>query len=525
MLCPSCHAENDDGAEACFTCGKALFALTQGVLLASRYEVLRPLGKGGMGRVYKAYDRVLEETVAIKVLRSELTRDPEMARRFRSEIKLARKVSHANVCRIHDYGDDGGLLYISMELIEGTNLKDFLSDALLTVERAFDLVLQIAQGLAVVHQHGIVHRDFKASNIMVDQKGVVKLMDFGIAKDIASDTTGVTGSGQVIGTPEYMSPEQASGERVDLRADIYSLGCVVFEVFTGDAPFRGDTPLQTLYKHIHDEAPLDAERARAIPETLRPVLRKALAKDPALRFANAAEFASALLAARAALEPGKAALLLRESATRRPPAPTSTVGAARAVPARKRRAASGPVAAAAMAVLAVLALALAMWHRPRQEAVALPAPATGAPAASPAPAIVLTAPAEPRTAASPAPSAPRPPVASPLTKPPATTLPPAAPQPTQSPRRAAPEAQAPETARGLESGSLSLLVVPASEVILDGESIGVVSLREIPLSAGPHAVRILHPDYEPLQRKLTILAGVTQKLVLDLSEKGIRKTR
>jgi serine/threonine-protein kinase len=138
MLCPACQAQNDEDAEACFTCGKALFALTHGILLASRYEILRPLGRGGMGRVYKAHDRVLDENAAIKVLRSELTREPEMARRFRSEIKLARKVSHRYVCRIHEYGEEGPLSYISMEYIEGINLKDFLHERSLSTREKFD---------------------------------------------------------------------------------------------------------------------------------------------------------------------------------------------------------------------------------------------------------------------------------------------------------------------------------------------------------------------------------------------------
>jgi serine/threonine-protein kinase len=164
MFCPSCHAENDDQAEACFTCGRALYALTQGILLAQRYEILSPLGSGGMGRVYKAHDRALDEYVAIKVLRSELTREPEMARRFRSEIKLARMVSHRNVCRIHEYGEDGGLAFICMEYVEGKNVREFLSERSLAPEEALDLAIQVAEGLQAVHEHGIVHRDFKASN-------------------------------------------------------------------------------------------------------------------------------------------------------------------------------------------------------------------------------------------------------------------------------------------------------------------------------------------------------------------------
>ena len=182
MICPACSAENEATAEACFTCGKALYALTQGAVLAGRYEIVSPLGQGGMGRVYKAYDRVLEEHVALKVLRPEFAREADMARRFLSEIKLARKVSHPNVCRIHEYGEEGGLRYISMEWIDGMSLKDYLRARRLTVADAFELALGAAGGLQAVHERGIIHRDFKTSNIMVDQRGRVRLLDFGIAR-------------------------------------------------------------------------------------------------------------------------------------------------------------------------------------------------------------------------------------------------------------------------------------------------------------------------------------------------------
>src|SRR5262245_61423021 len=320
MVCPGCRKLNEDSAEHCFFCGRALDALTQGVLLAGRYEVLRPIGKGGMGRVYKARDRSLEEDVAIKVLRGELVRDPEMAHRFRSEIRLARKVSHPNVCRIHDYGEDQALLFISMEFIDGAGLKEHLAVPL-TVDGAIEIVLQIARGLAAVHRHGIVHRDFKVSNIMVDGRGVVKLMDFGIAKDVASDRWSVTRTGQVFGTPEYMSPEQAGGRKVDFRSDIYSLGCVVFEVFTGVAPFKGTTPLATLYKHAREAPRLDHP---ALPAALRPVLARTLAKDPAERFQSVGAFIDALVQARGEIDPADAASPLPRPARAQEPA-TSTL--------------------------------------------------------------------------------------------------------------------------------------------------------------------------------------------------------
>jgi serine/threonine protein kinase len=298
MICPNCQAENEDTAEACFTCGRALGALTQGALIANRYEVVSPLGKGGMGMVYKAHDRMLEEPVAIKVLRAEFANTPEMAQRFRHEIKLARKVSHRNVCRIHEYGEDAGMRYISMEFVEGVDLRQLARErgGLIPVEEAFDLAIQLAEGLQAIHDVGIVHRDLKMSNIMRDNRGLVRLMDFGIAKAAGADRTGggLTTTGQIMGTPEYMSPEQCLGDKTDHRSDLYSLGIVAYEMFTGQVPFRGDTPVATLFKHIQDPVPFEGPVAARIPLPAVAVLRRALDKDRAARFDNAAAMAEAL---------------------------------------------------------------------------------------------------------------------------------------------------------------------------------------------------------------------------------------
>jgi serine/threonine protein kinase len=299
MICPSCQALNDDSAEACFTCGRALGALTQGALIGDRYEILSPLGKGGMGMVYKAHDRMLEETVAIKVLRSEFANTPEMAKRFRQEIRLARKVTHRNVCRIHEYGEDSGVRYISMEYVEGNDLRQMAREqgGFLPPDEAFDVAIQAADGLQAIHEVGIIHRDLKASNIMRDGRGLVRLMDFGIAKTEGGDRSSggaLTIQGQVMGTPEYMSPEQCLGDKIDHRADIYALGCVMYEVFTGQVPFRGDTPVATLFKHIQDPVPFEGPVAGRIPPSAVPVLRKALAKKKEERHASAAELAEDL---------------------------------------------------------------------------------------------------------------------------------------------------------------------------------------------------------------------------------------
>jgi hypothetical protein len=299
MHCPSCGAENHAAVEVCFGCGRHLTALTQGSLIASRYEIVSLLGKGGMGMVYRAHDRLLDEAVAIKVLRNEFVGTPEMAQRFRSEIKLARKVSHPNVCRIHEYGQDGGVSYISMALIEGTDLRSLLlhHPRGLPRDEAFHAAIQVADGLQAIHDVGIIHRDLKTPNVLVEPSGVLRLLDFGIAKE-SGGAAGLTATGEVMGTPEYMSPEQCRGHQLEFRSDIYSLGILIYEIFTGHVPFHGETLMATLLMQIQDAPPLDGPDAAAIPRGVVAILRKALAKDAAQRFSTAAEVAQALRQAR-----------------------------------------------------------------------------------------------------------------------------------------------------------------------------------------------------------------------------------
>jgi serine/threonine protein kinase len=299
MICPSCKALNDDTAEACFTCGRALGALTQGALIATRYEVLSFLGKGGMGMVYKAHDRMLDEDVAIKVLRAEFANTTEMLKRFKQEIKLARRVSHKNVCRIHEFAEDAGMRYISMEYVEGTDIKQLAREkgGFLEPEEAFDVAIQAAEGLQAIHELNIIHRDLKTANIMRDPTGRVRLMDFGIAKTEGGDrgsSGGLTVEGQIMGTPEYMSPEQCMGEKIDHRSDLYALGVVIYEIFTGSVPFRGDSPVATLFKHINEPVPFEGPVAARIPLAAVPVVRKALAKNRADRYPTSTALAEAL---------------------------------------------------------------------------------------------------------------------------------------------------------------------------------------------------------------------------------------
>ena len=284
MICPFCQAENDRGDSVCFSCGHSLATVNmirRGSVIASRYEIVSPLGKGGMGTVYKAHDRALDDEVALKVLKGEMVAESEMMRRFQTEIKLARKVRHRNTCGIHEYGEDGALRYLVMELIEGVDLRQVIrGKGGLSPQEAFDYAIQIAEGLDAIHGAGIIHRDLKTANLMRDGQGVIRLMDFGIAKEWEAE---VTATGQILGTPEYLSPEQARGDRTDPRTDIYSVGIVIWELFTGDVPFRGDTPLATAFKHVNEAPPFDTPKAVSLPEALVPVLKKALAKDPGQR--------------------------------------------------------------------------------------------------------------------------------------------------------------------------------------------------------------------------------------------------
>jgi eukaryotic-like serine/threonine-protein kinase len=309
MNCLSCRADNVPSATTCFACGApldpALAGLVDGALFASRFEILGPLGRGGMGMVYRAFDRELGETVAIKVLRPDVARESfRNEQRFRSEIRLARRVRHRNVCSVYGDGVDRGLLYICMELIEGENLARFAREgAGLPPAEAWSATLQVADGLRAIHEVGVVHRDLKTANLMRDHAGIVRVMDFGIAKQHGPGTGGatVTATGALMGTPEYMSPEQLRGGEVDFRSDLYSLGVVVYELFTGALPFRGDTPVATIVKQLQEAPDLGLPR---LPESLRPVLARALAKDPEDRYATADEMGRALELASGVQAPG-----------------------------------------------------------------------------------------------------------------------------------------------------------------------------------------------------------------------------
>src|SRR5262245_48490053 len=304
MNCPDCGAENSNSTETCAACGRGLFTFAPGTLLDNRYEIQQLLGAGGLGRVYRAHDQMLDEVVAVKVLHPEAARSEELSARFRSEIRLARKVRHRNVCAIHEYGEDGPFRYVSMELVDGVDLHRILREkGPLPAREAFEVILQLGRGLQAIHEAGVIHRDLKTPNIMRDVHGDVRLLDFGIAKLISrTGTLAVTSVQKVVGTPEYMSPEQIRGSELDARSDIYAVGIVMYELFTGAVPFQGKTPLDTLLKQVNEPPPLEGEQPR-IPTSMLPVLRKALAKDPNDRHASSADLVDAVRLARKAAFP------------------------------------------------------------------------------------------------------------------------------------------------------------------------------------------------------------------------------
>jgi len=390
MICSACQAPNDAAAASCIACGRRLAAEPgspqPGILFASRYEILGILGRGGMGMVYKAHDRSLDETIALKVIRPDLARESHLHERFRSEIKLARRIRHKNVCSIFGDGEDGGVFYICMELVDGVDLRQLVRErGGLPPAEAFDLAIQIADGLQAIHEVGIIHRDLKTANVMRDSRGLVRLMDFGLAKQWRSeDSSGATAAGHVVGTPDYMSPEQARGEKLTFASDLYALGIVIFELFTGEPPFRGDTPLTTLLKHLHDAPPFEGSAGRRLPRALVPVLGKALAKQPRERFGSAAAMAEALRSGRLAarFEDGATPAFvprLNDAANSLSPAETPAVTAAMSTTVasrpgahsrpwtRARELASGPWGwgLATAGVLGMAAVSLQNWSSAR----------------------------------------------------------------------------------------------------------------------------------------------------------------
>jgi tetratricopeptide (TPR) repeat protein/TolB-like protein len=326
MNCPACGRDNLPGASRCAKCGKPLperadpatppppdlgaagatsviggplagtagsFApgarLEPGTFIGQRYQIEAMLGEGGMGMVYRAHDRELNRKVALKVIRPELASHPEILERFKREILLASKVTHRNVVRLHDLGEAGDLRFLSMSYIEGENLKALLErEGPLSPERGVPIVRGIAEALQAAHEAGVVHRDLKPHNVLLDRDGQPYVGDFGISRSMTGDGT-MTETGAILGTVDYMSPEQARGDIPDQRSDIYSLGVMMFEMFTGTLPFRAANPLSVMVKRVHEDVPSPTQVRPGLPAWLNAIMLRALARDPKVRYQTMTE--------------------------------------------------------------------------------------------------------------------------------------------------------------------------------------------------------------------------------------------
>jgi len=267
--------------------------LTTGSNFANRYQVVEELGKGGMGKVYRVLDQKLNEEVALKLIKPEIALDKKTVERFSHELKVARKIVHKNIARMFDLNEEKGTHYITMEYVRGEDLKRLIRKiGQFSAGKAVSIAKQVCEGLVEAHRLGIIHRDLKPQNIMVDEEGNVRIMDFGIARSLKEK--GITGAGVLVGTPEYMSPEQVEGKEVDERSDIYSLGIVIYEMVTGRAPFEGDTPLSVALKQKTETPPHPKKFNSQLPEALDSLILRCLEKDKAKRYQSAEDVLSDL---------------------------------------------------------------------------------------------------------------------------------------------------------------------------------------------------------------------------------------
>ncbi len=258
-----------------------------------QYKIVAPLGEGGMAAVYKAYQQTMDRYVALKILPRHFAADPEFVGRFEQEAKIIARLQHVHILPVHDYGTSEGFTYIVMPFVETGTLDDLLQGEPLPQDQIRKIISQVGEALQHAHSQGLVHRDVKPSNILIDQDGNCLLTDFGISK-IVEGTAKFTQTGAILGTPAYMSPEQIKGETIDGRSDIYSLGIILYQMATGRAPYRAETPPAIFVKHLHDPLPPPRKFNQDLPESVERVILKALAKDPKDRYSIATELVNAI---------------------------------------------------------------------------------------------------------------------------------------------------------------------------------------------------------------------------------------
>jgi len=306
MKCPKCNSDNPETQQFCGKCGTKLVSakdiaasstkslvtareeLTTGSMFAGRYKIVEELGEGGMGKVYKVIDKQLNEEVALKLIRPEIASDKKTVKRFRNELKLSRKIIHRNVGRMYELMEDEGSLFITMEYVPGQDLWGLIKQTgRLAIGTTISIAKQVCEGLAEAHRLGVIHRDLKSHNILIDKRGEARIVDFGIARSLTGKS--ITRVGAMIGTPEYMSPEQTEAKELDHRSDIYSLGVILYEMVTGQLPFEGDTPLSVAMKH-KGQIPTDPKELNPqIPGALSQLILKCLEKDKENRYQDAEE--------------------------------------------------------------------------------------------------------------------------------------------------------------------------------------------------------------------------------------------
>jgi serine/threonine protein kinase len=302
IICPHCKTANPDFAGTCSKCSEPLpigdsetiqmvdpAAITLGSDFGPRYRIETLLGQGGMGRVYKAYDKELNRTVAIKVVRQGAMGEADALNRFKQELVLASKISHKNILRIHDLGEVNGMKFITMAYVEGQDLHHVIKENPKLPHRVLRFATQLAGALAAAHAEDVVHRDLKPQNILLDKNDQVYISDFGLAKSFAEGAVGMTQTGAFLGTPRYMSPEQVEGKATDGRADLYAYGLILYEMVTGDVPFTGDSTLKVMYQRIQEKPKSPKLVNGDLPNWLVRIIMRCLERDPADRYQTAYE--------------------------------------------------------------------------------------------------------------------------------------------------------------------------------------------------------------------------------------------